>query len=173
MEEDIEVIDPANDTEQENPETPENESAEDKVARIEASNKKLFERTKKAEAELKALKTKNPSSKAPKKADIDDDLANDVKELKTIEKKRQFGYRNSLSPEETDNLFRFAGDEDPSEALKNPFFQSALSASRAKTRVEDATPSGSNRSTKVDGKTFKDMSDEERGKNWGKIVTKK
>ncbi len=83
---------------------------------------------------------------------------------------KQFGYRNSLSPEETDLLFKFAGDTDPGEALKDNDFKDLLDVRRKRTKVADAIPSSSTRSTRVEGKTFKEMTSEERAANWGKIV---
>lgn len=149
-------------------ETPAEESVEDKAARLEEANRKLFERAKKAEAEAKALKQSKPLQDKPKP--VEETFVNDIKELKLAEKKRQFGYKNALSPEETDKLFRYAGDSDPNEVLKDPFFQAGLKTFRQQQKVQDATPSSSNRSTKVDGKTFAEMTAEERAKNWGKVV---
>ncbi len=165
------IIDTSNDTEvltEENT-PPATETPEEKVARIEEANKKLFERAKKAEAEAKALK----SSTLSKPTKPEESFVKDIQELKLAERKRQFGYKNGLSPEETDKLFRYAGDTDPSEALKDPFFQSGLKEFRRGQKVQDAIPSSSNRSNKVDGKTFAEMTSEERAKNWGKIVKSK
>jgi hypothetical protein len=114
--------------------------------------------------------TKKPALNTPKASD---DLAKDIQELKLAEKKRQFGYQNDLSPEETDKLFRFAGDTDPEEVLKDSFFQAALKESRREKKVADATPSTGNRATKVSGKSFAELTPEERASNWDKFVVKK
>lgn len=134
--------------------------------------KKLFARAKKAETELKTIKSQNPPKPLPDKPKSveDNDLAKDVTYLKVAEKKRQVGYRLALSPEETDKLFRFAGDSDPEEAFKDPFFKAGLTEFRREKRVAEATPSTSNRSRKVEGKTFAEMTSEERAKNWDKVV---
>jgi hypothetical protein len=168
---DIVNIDTPNDTEEVVPvETTEGESAEDKAARLEEMNKKLFERAKKAEELAKTLKA-NKSITNPEKPDSTKEFDSRMSKLELSEKKRQFGYRNGLSPEETDRLFKFAGDEDPHIALKDDFFQAGLSAFRNKQKVNNAIPSSSNRNRAVvEGKTFADMSAEERKKNWGKIT---
>lgn len=160
------VIDTQNDT----PKAPEGETADQKVARLEETNKKLFERAKSSEALVKEFKSKLSTPEKPK---IEEDVVSDVKELKQIEKKRQFGYRNSLSPEETDLLFKVAGNEDPVEVLKGDDFKDLLQVRRRRTQVANAIPSSSNRSTIVEGKSFKDMTKEEREKNWDKIVPAK
>lgn len=146
---------------------PEGETPEQKLERLTETNKKLYERAKTSEAQVKELKAKIPVIN-PEKPKIEDDVVSDVKELKQIEKKRQFGYRNSLSPEETDLLFRFAGDKDPTEAMKDEDFKDLLDVRRRRARVADAVPSGANRNVTIEGKAWKDMNPEERQKNWKK-----
>jgi hypothetical protein len=118
-------------------------------------------------ARLKKLETK-PHIK--NKADFSEDISRDISELKLAEKKRQFGYKHGLSPEETDKLFKFSGNEDPEDTLKDTFFQTALKESRRQKDIDGATPSISNKSRKVEGKTFDEMTAEERKKNWTKIT---
>lgn len=118
-------------------------------------------------ARLKKLETK-PQLK--NNTDFPEEVVRDITELKLAEKKRQFGYKHSLSPEETDKLFRFSGSGDPEETLKDPFFQNALKESRRQRDIEEATPSVSSRSKKIEGKTFEEMSRDDRKKNWGKIT---
>jgi hypothetical protein len=150
---------------------PEGETAEQQLARLEETNKKLYERAKDAEAKAKEYKAKIPLP-TPEKPKIEDDVVSDVKELKQIEKKRQFGYRNSLSPEETDLLFKMTGDSDPSEVLKGDDFKDLLEVRRRRARVANAIPSGTNRTISIEGKKFKDMTTAERAANWSKIVKK-
>lgn len=147
------------------------------VKALKEQNKRLFERTKKAEGFEK--QADGSWSKKPKPAEQplptppkpkDEDVTERLGRLEQTEKKRQFGHKHQLSPEETDNLFRFAGSSDPEEALKSPFFQAGLKESRRASRVAEATPSSTNRSAKVDGKTFAEMTPEERSKNWSKIT---
>lgn len=145
------------------------ETLKAQIAKDAEAKRQLTARAKAAEEKLKAA-TPKPLPK-PK---LDEDVLTDVKELKLAERKRQFGYRHNLSPEETDKLFRFTpADGDPEETLKDPFFETALSESRKAARAADATPSSSNRSVKVEGKTFAQMTPEERKANWDKFVVKK
>lgn len=170
MENEIETIDSTNDTDTvETVETTDTDTTTVDVQKLQETNKKLFERAKRAEELARSLRGK---SLPTPKAEVDDEIVSDVKELKLIEKKRQFGYKNSLSPEETDRLFRYAGGGDPGEALKDPFFQAGLKEFRREARVKDAIPSSGNRSSKVDGKSFAEMSPEERQKNWNKFIKK-
>lgn len=165
------VIDTPNDPEID-VKAPEGETPEQKSIRLEATNKKLYERAKKAEADAKEFKAKIPLPK-PEPPKIEEDTVKKVAKLEQIESKRQFGYKHQLSPEETDLLYRYAGDNDPSEAIKDEDFKDLLELKRRKARVADAIPSGSNRTVSVEGKSFKDMTPEERKKNWGKITGQK
>lgn len=105
-----------------------------------------------------------------KNSELPDDFVRDISELKLAERKRQFGYKHGLSPEETDKLFRFSGGENPEDTLKDPFFQTALTESRRQKDIEEATPSISGRSKKIEGKTFEEMNRDDRKKNWTKIT---
>lgn len=174
MADENEIIDSTNDTEVvETEETTEStETAEVDVEKLKEINRKLFERAKKAEAEAKAFKAKQTLTTKSPKVKIEDDVLKDIEQLKLSEKKRQAGYKFGLSPEETDKLFAYAGDTDPEQVLKDPFFQAGLKEVRAQKRVSDAIPSSSNRSTKVDGKSFAEMTEEERAKNWNKVFKK-
>ena len=144
------------------------ETAEQRLARLEETNKKLYERAKIAEAKAKELKQLQTTEK-PK---VDDDSIQKVNRLDEIEKKRQFGYKNRLSPEETDLLFRISGDKDPNETMKDEDFKELLEIRRRKERVSNAIPSSSNRTREIEGKSFKEMSSSERAANWSKIVNK-
>jgi len=139
------------------------------------ARKELTARAKRAEEEARIAKSKLPSLQE-EKPKIEEQVVKDVAELKMTEKKRQFGYSHGLSPEETDTLFNFANGSDPDLALKNPFFQAGLDGMRRKKANEANTPSSSNRAPIVGGKTFGQMTQEERKANWGTItnaITKK
>lgn len=116
------------------------------------------------------LKKQKGEPQLKNNTDLNDTVVKDISELKLAEKKRQFGYKHGLSPEETDKLFRFSGTGDPEETLKDSFFQTALTESRRQKSVDDATPSISSRSKKIEGKTFGEMDRDSRKKNWGKIT---
>lgn len=75
----------------------------------------------------------------------DDDIRLTVKELQLAEQKRQFGYANNLSPEETDAVFKLSANP-TKEVLEDPFVKGGLAALRAKKRVSENIPSSSSRS---------------------------
>lgn len=108
----------------------------------------------------------------PKPPDRDDDLTPKVDMLMMAEEKRQFGYSKQLTPEETDHLFAYAKGSGlkPGEALDSPFFKNALIALRQQNRANDSTPSPSNRSPRVEGKSFGEMKRDEKEKNFSKVV---
>lgn len=96
----------------------------------------------------------------------DDGLVTSVKKLEMIEAKRQFGYENSLSPEETDFIFKFSNGKPDKTVLENPFVKSGLEGFRASKRVENNTPGSTSRSPIFQGKEFKEMTPEERQKSF-------
>lgn len=92
-------------------------------------------------------KKKEGGTPAPKQAltEKNDDIRLTVKELQLAETKRQFGYANDLSPEETDAVFKLSPNP-TKEVLNDPFVKGGLAALRAKKRVEENTPRSSSRS---------------------------
>lgn len=151
---------------------PEGETAEQKLERLESTNRKLYERAKAAEGELKEIKPKYQDliKKPVEKPTAPDEVTSRIDKLEISERKRQFGYRHNLSPDETDLLWRMSGDKTPDETLKEQDFQDVLESRRRRARVAEAIPSGTNRTVSVEGKSFKEMTPEERQKNWGKIT---
>lgn len=95
-----------------------------------------------------------------------------IKRLEMAEDKRQFGHAHGLSPEETDHVFAFAQGTGikPKDALESAFIKNGLEAMRRQAKVDAATLGPSSRSPIVEGKTVKEMTSEERKKNFGKIV---
>ena len=124
-----------------------------RLADVEAMNKKLYARIKRQPAEKPKL-TQKPDEDS-------DDLRKTVAQLQMAEKKRQFGYDNGLSPEETDKIFKI--NSNPSkETLEDEFVKAGLDAMRAKQRVNAAIPSTSSRATAFKGKSFAQMDENER-----------
>ena len=130
-------------------------------------------RTKYEELSSKMPKPDTSSTTTPT-VKPEDELKEQVQRLTIAEEKRQFGYTNGLSPEETDKAFAYAKGLDikPDEALKDNFFQKALDAHRAEQRQSSATPHSSHKVSKVEGKTFEEMKPEERQKNWAKLTAR-
>jgi hypothetical protein len=151
----------------------EQEEQNNEDAQPENEQEELQEELDKAKAEAQkwraiANRTRNRTSKPletnNKGRVVDDEIVTTVKNLELIEKKRQFGYENSLSPEETDFIFKFASNAPNKEILENPFIKSGLEGFRATKRLEKNTPSPSGGSSVFGGKDFTELSTDERKK---------
>ena len=92
-------------------------------------------------------------------------IVRDVQELKLERSKREFGFANNLSPEETDIVYRFDG-KNPGEALKNPFIKTGLEAFRNQKKAEASSLSPSSRAPKLAQDDFNKMTSEERQKSF-------
>lgn len=135
------------------PQTGETEADKDKrIADLERKNKQLFARLKKPK------QSTTPNSKPTEELQ---EIREAVNKLSLAEQKRQFQYENNLSPEETDKVFAI-NPKPTKELLNDPFVKGGLESIRAARRVSEATPSPSGRSTTHNGKTFKDMTPDER-----------
>ncbi len=128
------------------------ETVESIKAKLEKANEKLKQfpnviaRAKTAEGKVKSLV--KPIIKEEKKPDTEiEGLKSTVGSLELAEKKRQFGYENKLSPEETDAVFLFTPTP-TKETLKNPFVEGGLAKLRSLKRVDENTPGSSSRTGK-------------------------
>jgi hypothetical protein len=92
----------------------------------------------------------------------DPEIVNRLSKIEQIEAKRQFGFENSLSPEETDWIFKSTGGKPSKEDLGNPFIKAGLEGYRQSKRVENNTPGTSSKGFLHTGKTFADLSEPER-----------
>lgn len=157
------------------------ELTSEQVKVIQQNSKNVFGMSRHYKGKLDEAKPKPPTpgqaepSKLNEPTPPADDFAETkatVERLNTAEEKRQFGHSNNLSPEETDEVFAYAKGAGikPSEALSKPFVKSALENIRQNARASGATPGSSNRSPKVEGKTFQEMNDGERRKNFNAVV---
>ncbi len=130
----------------------EEETVETLKEKLGKTNKKLglfgnvVARAKAAEAEVKRLKPLVIEKKPEANKDLDG-LKSTVNSLELAEKKRQFGYENKLSPEETDAVFLFTPTP-TKETLKNPFVEGGLAKLRSLKRVDENTPGSSSRTGK-------------------------
>jgi hypothetical protein len=93
----------------------------------------------------------------------DGDLRKTVEQLALAEKKRQFGYRHDLSPDEVDAVFKI-NPEPSDETLKDPFVEGGLAKLRSKRKVEENTPSSSSRSASFKLPSKENLTDEDRQK---------
>lgn len=123
-----------------------------KIAELERKNKQLFARLKKPQSK---------TNSQPTGESIVRDSDKRLSRLEQAEAKRQFGYEHGLSPEETDKVFMLTPSP-TKETIEDPFVKAGLEAIRAVKRVNEATPSPSGRSTAHNGKTFAEMSPDER-----------
>ena len=147
-----------------------NDETADNSAELETlkeKNKQLFARVKRAEELVK----KNQARVKNNSGEEDSDLRKTVNKLELAERKRQFQYKHNLTPEETDYIYRFAGKEDLDKMLEHPFVKAGLEAIRAQKRVEEAIPSSSSSSRTIEGKSWSELSTDERKKNFDKYVS--
>lgn len=159
-----------------NEEVDEEATADELKAKLEKSRVMLKEaiktkknwRLKAEEAQSKLPKDSLPTPTPTEKPA--DEVVVRLSKLELEAEKRQFGYAHGLSPEETDKAFAFAKGSDmkPDEVLKDDFFKKGLDALRAQNGQASATPHASRRLPKVEGKTFAEMTPEQRKANWNK-----
>lgn len=160
---------------EETEENVEEETPEEEEDDVEESESKEDEPDWEAEAKKwKAIAERNKKKKSlqNKAQEPDDDIKADVQYLKLSEKKRQFGYENNLSPEETDKIFQI-NPNPTKETLKDPFVKAGIDALRRSKRLEDNVPSSSAKSNPVVTKKFKEMSDAEKNAEWQKYMKNK
>lgn len=94
--------------------------------------------------------------------DIDPEIVSRLSKIELIEAKRQFGFENQLSPEETDFVFKFSQGKPNKEILADPFVKSGLEGYRQSKRVSENTPGSSSRGFVQSSKGFAEMTDAER-----------
>ena len=109
-------------------------------------------------------KLSQPQKQLPTKNEYDDEVIKKINRLDEIENKRQFGYENNLSPEETDFVFKFTNGKPTKEALENPFVKSGLEGYRTQKKLEANIPSSSSSHSPFQGKQFKDLPEEDKKK---------
>lgn len=114
---------------------------------------------KKLERKLFTAKASKPLTEKPQ---VDDETVKTVQRLAMLEEKRQFGFDNGLSPQETDYAFKFSGGKPSKEVLEDPFFKAGLEGLRTQKRVEANIPGSSSRSPIFSSKDFAEMDDNER-----------
>ena len=124
----------------------------------------------------KRLHSKNDGksnfSKPESKKESKDDIRQTVKQLELAEQKRQFGYTNKLSPEETDYMFKI-NPNPTSELLSDPFIKGGLEAIRKSKRVEENTPAFGSRSQRFEITKKADMTSEDKQKAFEEFMASK
>ena len=135
------------------------------IARKDAIIRQLTARAKKAEAKVEPRQiTKEDKG--------NDDIRQTVQSLQLAETKRQFGYQNGLSPEETDHIFKINSNP-TKEILEDPFVKGGLQAIRARRRVEDNTPQTSSRSPRFELPKKEDLTPDDKQKAFEDFMASK
>lgn len=89
------------------------------------------------------------------------DISKRLSNIEFLEKKRTFGYENGLSPQETDQVFKF--NPNPSKKdLENPFVKGGIDELRRRNRARDNTPSSSSHTVTYKGKDVKEVIKDEK-----------
>lgn len=157
-----------NPEEEEGDDEPDVEALQEKLKEKDSLIRQMHARAKKAEASKKEA----PKKIEQKKEEDEDDIRQTVQQLKLAEQKRQFGFENNLSPEETDYLFKI--DQNPNkEMLEDPFVKGGLEAIRAKKRDSQNTPSLSGRSPRFELPKKKDLSADEKQQHFEEYMRNK
>jgi hypothetical protein len=142
----------------EEPETSDVDDTEAVIQKKDAIIRQVLARAKRAEAKLTENKPPAQNKKPEKK---DDDIRQTVEQLALAEQKRQFGYENNLSPDETDYIFK-VNPNPTSELLNDPFIKGGLDAVRSKKRDVQNTPSLNSRSPRFELPKKKDMNSDDK-----------
>lgn len=112
-----------------------------------------------------------PPPNPPPTADLDG-VKESIGKLEKSEEKRSFQHQEGLSPEEVDFVFATGTGLGISskDALAKPYVKAAIDAMRAQKRAESNIPGSSNRAPRVDGKTWNEMDDTEKRKNFANVA---
>ncbi len=113
--------------------------------------------------ESKQTKTYSKDSDKSK----DDPLNSRLQAIEISNAKRDFGYNNSLSPAETDLVFKFANGKPTAKTLENPFVKGGLEHLRTSNNLKNNLSQGSGASTfEVEGKKWDDLKSDEKQTNF-------
>lgn len=155
----------SNDNEQaldtEEPEEQEVEQTADETVTL---SKGEFRKLTRRSIAYEALKKTPQAPIIQPKQEPSDDITATVQQLKLAEEKRQFGFENSLSPQETDLAFKFSGGKPDQKILEDEFFKGGLESMRSRQRLANNTPGASTGGMSYQGKSFTELSEPERQK---------
>lgn len=139
----------------------------DARVRERTARRQLTARAKKAEGTSKKNSdSPNTTKNNPGRKNGNDPIEKRISNIETIEAKRQFGYENSLSPEETDLAFKFANGKPSKKTLIDPFFKAGLDGIRAAKKTAANIPGSSRRSPSYNAKPFSELTKEDRKKQF-------
>jgi hypothetical protein len=143
-------------------ETQNDESQTDWKARAEQLELEKREALKKAAIAQRLLNKKDKTNNNPNHA-----VDAEIEEIRFIHKVSTFAEQHNLTKTQAEYIIKHYPNATDA-ILKDPFVASGLKALARTERVENSTP-GAGRATTVNGKTFKDMTREERIENFSKL----
>ncbi len=157
-----------------------NEELEARVAEAEAEDTPADDDSKSTDWETKAKQAENRAAMLQRLLNKKDktiiktnksdptSISRDIEEIKLMRKIDTFAEDNNLTKSQAKKVFEINPNA-TAETLKDPFIAEGLKAIARKEKVEQATP-GAGRSSTVGGKTFKEMTLEEREANFSKFI---
>lgn len=170
-------------TPEESVETPKNDdqpkedlsSFDEKVKALEEKNKELLARTKKAEEKFKKLRDAMQEDVEKKEEEAPPKEKPSTEFVTRDELTKDRLLRDGIDQSTVNLIETYAkGAGKPIEAiLQEEAVSELMKSSKAKGRLNEAVPAPSSRSAVVEGKTFAEMSIEERRKNFEKIMNRK
>ena len=96
------------------------------------------------------------------------DLSKDIAEIKLARKIDTFAEENGLSRVQAERVLKLEPNA-TAETLKDPFYAEGIKALARKERVDNATP-GASTQVSVNGKSFKEMTPQERTASFSKFT---
>lgn len=128
--------------------------------------KSKFEAAERKAATLQRILNKKGDKTINKTNQVDS--SRDILEIKHALKIDSFAEENGLTKTQARKVLEINPNA-TAETLKDPFIAEGIKAIGRKERVDNATPAGG-RVTTVNGKTFKDMNEDERKANYSKMM---
>lgn len=126
-----------------------------------------LERLKNRNATLQRLLNKKDKTITKSNTNTQPDLSKDIAEIKLLRRMDNFAEEHGLTKAQTEKLFSINSNP-TADTLKDPFIAEGLKALARKERVDSALPASS-RVSSIGGKSFKEMSREEKEANFAKI----
>lgn len=159
-----------NETAVENLENLTNEQLEARVAELDTneSSDSIDYRAKYEAEQKRASMLQRLVNKKDKPINQTNDFSKDIAEIKFARKIDTFAEENGLTRVQAERVLKLEPNAN-AETLKDPFFAEGIKAIARKERVENATP-GTTVTTSINGKSFKEMTKDERRANFAKIT---
>ncbi len=108
------------------------------------------------------------AQKQPTNTNVNNSVLKDIAEIKFARKIDTFAEENGLTRTQAERVLKIEPNA-TAETLKDPFIAEGIKALARKERVENATP-GASTQISVNGKSFKEMTPQERAANFAKFT---